>query len=253
MDLDRWSKRTQYLTVDSDFVDVDNGSFTLEFGFSSNVFLQEMRDVVHVRLVDFYASGINGDTVKYVDILAPDIPLSAQTLDERNGQIFARIMNERGFDGDMDKQAKLFSRTVSFFNPISFKNLRFSLFESHNDGVYLPLSSGTQFHMVLEIVTLDHLNPPVDNNFKLINAIDHLVQKIDELIAAFPKEDPTKKKKIPLVYLAGALIAVFGLWYYFSRPSSPIGSSVPLAPPPVPVQSLGAQGLLRPGVLPRGF
>jgi hypothetical protein len=221
MDLDRWAKKTQYLTIDSDFVQGSNNVFSVYFGIESNVFIQEMRDVIGLRLVDFYGSGIQGDTVKYIDIVSPDIPLPAQTLDERSGQIFARIMNERSFDGDMDKQAKIFNRVISYFNPISIKQLSFKIFESHTDGVYVTLNPGTQFHMILEVTTLDHMNPPVDTNFKLINAIDNLVRKIDELISNIPKEPPQgAKKKMPSWYLLVIITTLAGAWYWFSSPSS---------------------------------
>jgi hypothetical protein len=95
VDLDRWAKKTQYLTIDSDFVQGSNNVFSIYFGIESNVFLQEMRDVIGLKLVDFYGSNIDGPTVKYIDVISPDIPMPAQILDERNGQVFARIMNER--------------------------------------------------------------------------------------------------------------------------------------------------------------
>lgn len=226
MDLDRWAKKTQYLTIDSDFVQGSNNVFSIYFGLESNVFLQEMRDVIGLNLVDFYASGINGSTVKYIDIVSPDVPMAAQILDERNGQVFARIMNERNFKCDMDKQAKIFNRKTNHFNPISIKQLAFKVYEGHNDGVYQLLDPSTQFHMILEVVTLDHLKPPVDNNFKLINAIDNLVRKIDELISKIPKEVPPDKKKMPSWYLLVLVGGLAALWYWFTR-SPPSTVAVP--------------------------
>lgn len=226
MDLDRWAKKTQYLTIDSDFVQGSNNVFSIYFGLESNVFLQEMRDVIGLNLVDFYASGINGSTVKYIDIVSPDVPMAAQILDERNGQVFARIMNERNFKCDMDKQAKIFNRRTNHFNPISIKQLAFKVYEGHSDGVYQPLSPTTQFHMILEVVTLDHLKPPVDNNFKLINAIDNLVRKIDELMSKIPKEVPPDKKKMPSWYLLVLVGGLAALWYWFTRAPSALTPSV---------------------------
>jgi hypothetical protein len=225
MDLDQWAKKTQYLTVDSDFVRGTNNVFSVDFGLESNVFIQEMRDVIGLRLVDFYASNINGEVVKYIDVLCADVPMAAQILDERNGQVFARIMNERDFDGDVDKHAKIFTQVTNHFNPISIKQLAFKINEGHVDGSYVPLNKWTQFHMILEVTTLDHLNPPRDNNYKLINAIDNLVRKVDELILLIPKEDP-KKKKMPSWYLFALVGGLVALWLWFSRGGPP--------PPPLP-------------------
>ena len=227
VDLDRWAKKTQYLTVDSDFVQGTNNNFSIYFGLESNVFIQEMRDVIGLKLVDFFASNINSSVVKYFDIISNDIPLPAQVLDERNGQVFARIMNERDFDTDVDKHAKIFSQKLNFFNPISIKQIAFKVNEGHADGKYVPLNPFTQFHMVLEITTLDHLNPPVDNNFKLINAIDNLVRKIDELIAKIPKEPPQggQRKKISSMYLVLFFALIGAAWYWFTRAPTP-------SPPP---------------------
>jgi hypothetical protein len=228
MDLDRWAKKTQYLTIDSDFVRGSNNAFSVYFGIESNVFLQEMRDVVGLKLVDFFASNINSSVVKYFDVISNDIPLAAQILDERNGQVFARIMNERDFATDVDKQGKIFSQKLNYFNPISIKQLAFKVNEGHVDGSYLPLNPGTQFHMVVEVTTLDYLNPPVDNNFKLINAIDNLVRKVDELIAKIPKPEELKKKdKISSWYILVIVGAIAGMWYWFTRPSSSGAAPVP--------------------------
>ncbi len=230
MDLDQWAKKTQYLTIDSDFVKGTNSVFSVYFGIESNVFLQEMRDVIGFRLVDFYAVDIKGDVVKFIDVICPDIPMASQILDERSGQVFARIMNERDFNGDTDKHAKIFTQKTNYFNPLSIQHLAFKMFEGHADGSYVPLDPKTQFHMILEITTLDHLNPPKDNNYKLINAIDNLVRKVDELIKLIPKEDPTKKKKMPAWYLFAFVGALAAAWLWFMR-SGASGPPAPSLPP----------------------
>ncbi len=240
MDLDRWAKKTQYLTIDSDFVRGSNNAFSVYFGIESNVFLQEMRDVIGLKLVDFFASNINSSVVKYFDIISNDIPLAAQILDERSGQVFARIMNERDFATDVDKHAKICSQKLNYFNPISIKQLAFKVNEGHVNGAYLPLNPWTQFHMVVEVTTLDYLNPPVDNNFKLINAIDNLVRKVDELIAKIPKpEDLKKKDKISSWYILVIVGAIAGMWYWLTRPSS--AGMIPQRPVPMHVFPTGSQ------------
>lgn len=240
MDLDRWSKKTQYLTIDSDFVKGSNSDFSIYFGLESNVFLQEMRDVIGLKLVDFFASNINSSVVKYFDVISNDVPLAAQILDERNGQLFARIMNERDFDTDVDKQGKIFAQKLNYFNPISIKQLAFRVNEGHVDGSYVALNPWTQFHMVVEVTTLDHLNPPVDNNYKLINAIDHLVNKVDELIAKIPKpEDLKKRDKISSWWILVIVGAIAGVWYWLTK--APDAASVPMRPVPIHAFPTGSQ------------
>ena len=229
-DLDRWARKTQYLTVDSDFVQGSNNVFSVYFGQASNVFLQEMRDVIGIKLVDFFITRIDGNVVKYVDVVCPDIPLAAQILDERKGQIFARITNERDYKEDTDKQGKIFNQKNNYFNPISIKQLAFQMFEGHVDGSYVPLDPDSQFHMILEVTTLDHLKPPPDTNYRVVNAIDRLVTKIDELISKIPKEVPPKEKKIPSVYLLAIIGAIIAFWFWISRGPSQV--------PPPPVQMM---------------
>jgi hypothetical protein len=97
------NKKVQYITVDSDFVFSSNitvggytmggnNNFSVNFGTkttsnnngtfttsSSNIFVQEMRNVIGLKLVDFYVTQIatlqqvvgntNPLAVKYIDIL----------------------------------------------------------------------------------------------------------------------------------------------------------------------------------------
>jgi len=233
VDIDRWAKKVQYLTVDSDFVHGSNNAFSVYFGQESNVFIQEMRDVIGIKLVDFFITSIDGTVVKYVDVICPDIPVAAQILDERKGQLFARITNERDYKEDTDKQGKIFTQKTNFFNPLSIKQLAFQIYESHVDGSYVTLDPASQFHMILEITTLDHLNPPPDTNYRVVNAIDRLVTKIDELIAKIPKEVPEKKKKISSVYLFGFIAALAAMWFWFFNSSGPTVSQA-VAPVMVP-------------------
>ena len=128
-DMSTIKKKVQYITVDSEFISSSNtiiggytmggnNNFSVNFGtstrsvytdntytnsttFSSNIFVQEMRNVVGLKLVDFYVTQIatleqvvgntNPLAVKYIDILCPDLPDAAQILDERKSKIFARV------------------------------------------------------------------------------------------------------------------------------------------------------------------
>jgi len=229
MDLDRWAKKTQYLTIDSDFVKGTNNTFSVYFGQESNVFIQEMRDVIGIKLVDFFIVGIDGNTVKYVDVVCPDIPMAAQILDERKGQLFARITNERDYKEDTDKQGKIFSQKINYFNPISIKQLAFQMYEGHIDGSYVTLNPDSQFHMILELTTLDHLKPPPDTNHRVVNVVDRLITKIDELISKIPKEPDPKKKKFSSVYLFGFIGVLIAAWLWFMRSGTP-AVPIPVAP-----------------------
>ena len=156
-DMSTIKKKVQYITVDSDFVSGSNNVFSVNFGtstysvytnnnftnsttYSSNIFIQELRNVVGLKLVDFYVTQIgsftlgtdnsNSYAVKYIDILCPDLPDAAQILDERKSKIFARVPLERDFSGTSnlvvnDKQWKSFNRQTNYFNPISIKQLNF--------------------------------------------------------------------------------------------------------------------------------
>ena len=128
------NKRVQYITVDSEFVTGSNNVFSVNFGtsttsvatansttssvsHSSNIFVQEMRNVIGLKLVDFYVtqvgtfevgnvvtdsegnvvttSNTNTLAVKYIDILCPDLPDTAQILDERKSKIKRSYKNKK--------------------------------------------------------------------------------------------------------------------------------------------------------------
>ena len=240
------NKRVQYITVDSEFVTGSNNVFSVNFGTSttsntssnaitgaitvsgsrttgSNIFVQEMRNVIGLKLVDFYVtqvgtfevgnvvtdsegnvvttSNTNTLAVKYIDILCPDLPDTAQILDERKSKIFARIPLERDFSGSSntivnDKQWKSFSRQTNYFNPISITKLNFQMFEltgnnatSSNFGTYQPLQPDAQFYMILEVTTIDYESitlPKEDNTIKVVKAIESLEKRFISLFEELP-------------------------------------------------------------------
>jgi hypothetical protein len=228
-DFEKWSKKTQYITIDSDFITGTTYDFTVPFGQKSNIFIQEMKNVIGIKMVDFFVTGIDGTTVKYIDVLCPMVPLGAQVLDERNGQIFSRIALERNFTDDHDKQAKLINQNITWFNPISLKNMRFKLFVSNIDGSYEPIDTNVSFYFIIEVTSLDFVKPHFDTNIRVTNAIEHLTDRVDELIRMIPK-DPQKKKKIPLWYFF-AFVASIALAFYFFNKSR--GQQIPSRPIPV--------------------
>lgn len=233
-DMSTIKKKVQYITVDSEFISSSNtiiggytmggnNNFSVNFGtstrsvytdntytnsttFSSNIFVQEMRNVVGLKLVDFYVTQIatleqvvgntNPLAVKYIDILCPDLPDAAQILDERKSKIFARVPLERDFSGSSniivnDKQWKSFNRQTNYFNPISIKQLNFQLWEltgqntttnPNGPGTYQPLQPDAQFYMVIEVTTIDYdavTLPAEDKTVKVVEAIESLERKFD--------------------------------------------------------------------------
>lgn len=328
-DVNSITKRVQYITVDSEFVSGSNNVFSVNFGTSSysisntdsngvisttgyrttgsNIFVQEMRNVIGLKLVDFYVTqvgtfevGINiggysvtltsfitsggsgfaiGDTiqftpsptlpggitatatvltisggavtsiqllnpgsgytvaptaatklisaggsgtvtvsgtsltaittnstsqfaVKYIDILCPDLPDTAQILDERKSKIFARIPLERDFSGSSntivnDKQWKNFDRQTNYFNPISITKLNFQMWEltgnpsigPGNFGTYQTLQPDAQFYMILEVTTIDNsiiTLPKEDPQIKVVHAIEALEKRFASLFEDLP-------------------------------------------------------------------
>ena len=139
MSLDDIPKKVQYVLIDSNFVNGTNNLFSLDLTLESNTHVEDMSRVLGIKVVDFYITQV-GETnptsdshpsniAKFVDIMCPDVPKVAQILDERNGQILARVALERHYSHSShtvlrDKQARLFQRKQNYFNPISKKRSR---------------------------------------------------------------------------------------------------------------------------------
>ena len=134
-------KKTQYIVIDSDYVDGTNNDFTFNLSLESNTHAESISQVIGLKLVDFYITQVGesnpvndttaSNVAKYVDVVCPDVPQKAQMLDERHGQILARIPLERHYDyGSQtvirDKQWKSFRRKTNYFNPMSIKQLNFN-------------------------------------------------------------------------------------------------------------------------------
>lgn len=270
-------KKIQYITVDSEFVTgipssasgYDLGgtnNFSVNFGSSftgtlnnqtytgSNVFIQEFRNVIGIKLVDFYVTqvGVNDDDdnaatvpIKYIDILCPDLPDAAQILDERKSRIFARIPLERDFSGSSnivvdDKQWKSFNRQTNYFNPISLNKLYFQMWQvtqvfGQLNDVYQPLNPTSQFYMILEITSIDtsvQTLPKEDKSVKIVDAIEALGEKLDLMLEQLPitvpapiinlpevpapvlPEVPDNKKQLYILY---AIIAILVLYFLFKK------------------------------------
>jgi hypothetical protein len=245
-------KKVQYLIVDSEFVNGTNNNFTITFDNSSNTFIEDMRDVIGLKVVDFYVTqiGEGGDDgrsnqAKFIDIICHDVPTVAQMLSERTGQVLCRVPLERGFNGSSnfvvhDKQWKSFTRETKYFNPITIQKLNFELWEHQGDGDYVPLQPDAEFYMVLEITSRDPQAPPEDTNLRVVEAVEKLGKKFDRLAKSIQNPPPPPKQKIPLGYIFIGLVVIGGLVYVIKR-SMTKNVSVPVAPP-VPLRA--------PGVLP---
>lgn len=229
MSIEDQPKKIQYLTIDSQFVNGTNNIFSVDLTMSSNVQMEGMSKVIGIKLVDFYITQIGDNdaegtsvVAKYVDIVCKDIPKISQILDERVGQLFARIPLERSFSGSSgfmvrDKQWKSFGRVNTYFNPISIKQLNFEIYEDQGNGNYVTLQPDATFYMVLEITTLDHKDKPKDKNVQILKALEKLHSKLDELnsnVKRLPEKEP---QKYPFGYLFALIIIIMAVILYFLR------------------------------------
>jgi hypothetical protein len=227
MNLEEVPKKIQYITVDSYYVNGSNNAFSVDFNFDSNVFVEEMRDVIGIKIVDFYVTqvGVNStgtlNAAKYLDVICKDIPTNGQLLDERKGQVLAKIPIERNFEGSAslvvhDKQWKNWIRHTNYFNPISIKKLNFEIYELTGAGKYETLQPDAQFYFILEITTIDRKAPPKDTNLRVIKAINKLCAKVDNLNENIQKipPPPEPKKKIPLRHVMFFFMAIAGIIFF---------------------------------------
>jgi hypothetical protein len=223
MSLDDIPKKVQYVVVDSNFVNGTNNIFSLDLTLKSNTHVEDMSRVMGIKMVDFYITQVgdpnpNNDThpsdiAKFVDIVCPDIPKVAQILDERHGQILARVPLERHFNHSShtvlrDKQWKRFQQNTNYFNPISIKKLNFNIYEQQDDGDYVTLQPDSKWYMILEITTVNVKEKPKDRELQILMALEKLLKKIDTLnhnVQKLPDKPPDEK---PKKYSFGLLVAV---------------------------------------------
>lgn len=241
MSLDDIPKKTQYVIIDSNFVNGTNNTFSLDLQLESNTHVEDMSRVLGIKMVDFYITQVGGndgtdtDIAKFVDIVCPEVPKVAQILDERHGQILARVPLERHFSGSndaiiRDKQWKSFQRQTNFFNPISIKKLNFKIYEQQDDGDYLLLQPDAKWYMVLEITTVNVKEKPKDRELQILQALQQLIGKIDVLnqnVQRLPDKPPEPpKEKYSFGLLVMILATIFGGFLWFVNRSA---SPVPLA------------------------
>ena len=232
-------KKVQYVLLDSSFVNGTNNTFSLDLTLESNTHVEDMGRVMGIKMVDFYITQVGeadpenligtGDIAKFVDIVCPDIPKVAQVLDERHGQIFARVPLEGHFTPNSatvirDKQAKIFNRKQNYFNPISIKKLNFEIFEQQDDGDYVKLQPDSKWYMVLEITTVNVKEKPKDRELQILQALEKLLKKIDTLnhnVEKLPDKPPEEKpKKYSFGVLIAILVSIFGGFMWWVNKSS---------------------------------
>ena len=229
MSLDDIPKKTQYVIIDSNFVNGTNNTFSLDLQLESNTHVEDMSRVLGIKMVDFYITQVGGndgtdtDIAKFVDIVCPEVPKVAQILDERHGQILARVPLERHFTGSSgvvlrDKQWKSFQRQTNYFNPISIKKLNFSIYEQQDDGDYVLLQSDAKWYMILEITTVNVKEKPKDRELQILQALQQLIGKIDLLnqnVQKLPDKPPEEpKNKYSFGLLVAILVAIFGAFVW---------------------------------------
>mgnify|MGYP005988882587 CR=1 FL=1 len=213
-------KKIQYVILDSNFVNGTNNTFSLDLTLESNTHVEDMGRVLGIKMVDFYitqvgenSSNLNTDIAKFIDVVCPDVPKVAQILDERHGQILARVPLERHFTGSngivlRDKQWKSFNRRTNYFNPISIKKLNFEIFEQQDDGDYVKLQPDAKWYMVLEITTVNVKEKPKDRELQILQALEKLLKKIDTLNQNVQKLPDKPPEQNPKKYSFGLLVVI---------------------------------------------
>jgi hypothetical protein len=227
MDLNTVPKKIQYMTLDSNFITGTNNACSVSFNSESNVYIDGVKDVVGLQLIEFYITQVgednagNNTAVKVIDIVCPDIPLPGQILDPRHGTVFARVPVERSsqitlHDRDWINPAK--SEYTGFFSPISMSKLHLELYELRGDNSYRRLRPDASWFMLLKIFTIDHEAPKPD---KVAIAIDRLSDYISKMPTPQIVVPPEPKPKIPLYTILIPVISMICAFLYTRRSSAP--------------------------------
>lgn len=235
MSLDDIPKKVQYVMIDSNYVNGTNNTFSVDLTIESNTHVEDMSRVLGIKLVDFYVTQVGeadveqtNNIAKFIDIVCPDIPKVAQILDERHGQLLARVPLERHYTENSttvlrDKQWKSFQRKTNYFNPISIKKLNFKIFEQQDDGDYLTLQPDATWFMVLEITTVNVKEKPKDRELQILQVLEKLLKKMDTLnrnVQKLPEKPQEEPKKYSFSLLVALLVSLVGgfIWWVNKNP-----------------------------------
>tara|TARA_B110000977_G_scaffold31268_1_gene41416 strand:+ start:2352 stop:3083 length:732 start_codon:yes stop_codon:yes gene_type:complete len=239
MSLDDLPKKVQYMVIDSKYINGTNNTFSLNLSLESNAHVENMSRVIGVKVVDFYITDVGesnpsvtnaqSSIAEYIDIVCPDIPSSAQLLDERHGQILERIPLERQYTYDStaiqtDKQWKSYPRETNYFNPITIKQLHFRMYESRDNNTYTLIKPSCTWYMIVELTTVDPKEKPRDKNVQILQALEKLTNKIEVLnmnVKRLPDKPVEENKKYPFGYLIMAILTIMGGFIYMVNKSGP--------------------------------
>ena len=232
-------KRTQLITLDSrNATSGATDQCQFRFGLESNVFIESMKDVIGVRLLDFYITQTGGtaggsqNLAKIVDIEVEEVPLRGQMLDASLGRLFARVPLESSTNssinttGEVGEQWKGLCETpVRYFNPIPLDRLTFRLTQV-GDSAREAVPCSAWWYMCLEVTTLDHEAPKPD---RLAMAIEDLSRHIREMPPPQIVMPKPPEPKIPLWKLLVPLVVVVGgiYWWRTRDVRPPVPTNMP--------------------------
>tara|TARA_B110000977_G_C10932765_1_gene437777 strand:- start:176 stop:907 length:732 start_codon:yes stop_codon:yes gene_type:complete len=242
MNFNQVPKKTQLISLDSKQKTTGTNNSCV-FDLRSNdsqIFLENLTDVIGVRLIDYHVATIRSNVYSgpyVIDIQIDEIPTRGQILDQEFGTVFARIPIDRT-DSVSSPSTLTHAQSVDpshnktssrYFNPISLPKLSVRL--TQLSGVArerTPLQSDCGWYMLLEITTLDHDVPKLD---RLESAIEDLSRHIREMPPPQIVQPVTEQsKKIPIWKLLVPLVLFLSGVFWFTR-SSPGGGGV--APDPI--------------------
>lgn len=227
--LDELPKKVQYVIIDSDMIEGTPNNFNLNLSLESNIHIEEMSKVIGVKVRNFNvihqtSSSTPLNAPKYIDVICDEIPKRSQILNEKSGQLMARIPIEQSFSANGvdyyhdEKEWFNYHGANNYFNPISIKKLTFKLYECRKNGSYIPFIMTGSFYMTLEITTIDVKEKPKNREVQILQALNSLNSKIDELnknvvrIPTQKEQEERQKKKYPFAYLLLILIFMVGLY-----------------------------------------
>jgi hypothetical protein len=238
MDLISVPKKTQLISLDSRSLSPGEYTFNLRSA-ESNIFLEEYKDVIGVRLVDYHIATIQGNvyTGGYViNVEIPEIPKVAQILDSDSGLIFAKIPLDRVSSVSNPETItrdqhvnRIYDTPNRYFNPIALD--RITIKQTMYSGTSrdkLDLQSNAGWMMVLEITTIDHKAPEPDRLLHAIEDLTKYIKKMPTPQIVMPVEE-VKKSKIKLWTIVVPILLIMGAIYWWtSRQSPPSAPSGPL-------------------------